>query len=190
MSYTTSKQRKIGKAVLTTFVLFFLVIIAISVAGCSTPATATPDPAASSAAAPEKEEAPVETPSIPAFGDTVSYEDGLSISVSTPSDYVPSELAAGSVEGQPSVVFEFVFTNNSTENFDPALVFATASSGGVEAPGIFDTSEGIGFPPSTTVLPGQTIKWLQAFSTADPAAITLEVSVGFSNDPAIFTNIK
>jgi hypothetical protein len=185
-----TKKRNFGKIFLTIIVLFVIFALALLFTGCSTPASSTPDPKASSASTPVEEEPVVETPTNPAFGETVSFPDGISLSVSAPAEFVPSELAAGAVEGQPSVVFEFVITNNSEENFDPTIVYATASSGGVEAPGIFDTSENVGFPPTTAILPGQTIKWNQAFSTADPAAITLEVSVGFEYDDVIFTNIK
>lgn len=192
MSYTTSKQRKIGKAVLTTFVLFFLVIIAISVAGCSTPAAPAADPKASSAAAPVEE--PTEEPApeddgIRAFGETVTWANNVSISVSEPADYTPTEMAAGVVEGQKTVVFELVLTNNSDEKYDP-LVYNTAVSGGEAASGVFDTSEGVGFPPNTTLLPGKTIKWLEAYSVADAADIQLEVSAGFEYDSIIFTNNK
>lgn len=176
------------------FLFTFLVIAAIFVlalafAGCSTPASSTPDPEATSAPAVEvtvEEEPAPEPPAIPVFGDTISYPDGVSISVSVPSEYTPTEYAAGLVDGQSNVVFNFVLTNNSTENFDPTLVYATASSGGLEASGVFDTTDGIGFPPQTAVTPGNAIQWAQAWSVANPADITMEVAVGFDRDPALF----
>lgn len=189
MSYTTQKQRNIGKMVLTTLVLFVIVVLALVFTGCSVPASSTPDPAASSASTPE-EPAAQEPPAIPVFGETITYDDGISVSVSAPAPYTPSELAAGVVEGQQAVVFEIVITNNSTEGFDPTLALASASSAGVEASGIFDTSNQIGFPPSTTVTPGSTIKWQQAFSVADPNNITFELQVGFTHDPALFVSSK
>lgn len=189
MSYTTQKQRNIGKMFLTIIVLAVIVALVIIFTGCSTAPTATPDTNASAAATPEEEPA-VEENTNPAFGDVVTFENGVSLSVSQPAEYSPSDTASGPVEGQQSTVFEFVVTNNSKENFDPTLVYATASSGGVEADGIFDVEKSVGFPPSTAVLPGQTVKWLQAFSFVDPAAITLEVSVGFEYDSIIYTNIK
>lgn len=194
MSYTTHKQRKIGKMVLTTLVIFALVVIAIMVAGCSTPAAPSADPKASQAAAPapveETEEPEVVVSGNYSFGDVVTFEDNLSLSVSAPAPYTPSEYAAGVVEGQQVLLFEFVLTNNTGENFDPTLVYATASSGGVEAGSVFDTGEGIDFNPTTAILPGQTVKWKQAWSVADPAAITMEISVGFEYDDIIFTNIQ
>ena len=188
MSYTNTKPRRFGRIFLTILVILALFILAFLFAGCSTPASSTPDPAASSASAPE--ETKPEPPAIPVFGETVSYPDGLSISVSTPVAYEPSGTAMGMVEGQSYVVFEFVITNNTDENFEPTLVMATASSGGVEAESIFDSEKQIGFPPTTTVIPGATIKWQQAWSVTDPNNITMEVPVDLFNDPALFVSSK
>ena len=188
MSYTNTKPRRFGRIFLTILVLLAIFLLAFLFTGCSTAPSATPDPAASSATEPTTE-AP-EPPAIPTFGETVSFPDGLSISVSTPADFVPSSTAMGQVEGQSYVLFEFVITNNSAENFDPTLVMATASSGGVEAPGIFDTEQQVGFPPATTVIPGATIKWLQAWSVTDPSNITMEVPVDLFDDPALFISSK
>lgn len=187
MSNSTRNQHKTGRIVLTTLVIFALLVVVFLFTGCATPASSTPDPAASSAAAPAEEPAPVDDGNY-AFGETASFEDGVSLSLSEGTAFTPSDTAMGQVAGQQFLVYEFVLTNNSEENFDPTLVYATASSGGVEAPGIFDTAANIGFPPSTVVLPGQTIKWTQAFSVADPASITLEVNIGFDKT-AIFTNL-
>lgn len=188
MSYPSTKPRRYGRIFLTILVLFVIFMLAFLFTGCSTPAASTPDPAASSATTPE--ETKPEPPAIPVFGETVTYSDGKSISVSTPAAFTPSETAMGMVEGQSYVVFEFVITNNTTENFEPTLVMATASSAGVEAEAIFDAEKQIGFPPTTTVLPGGTIKWQQAWSVTDPNNITMEVPVDFTNDPALFISSK
>lgn len=167
-----------------------LVVIAIFVSGCSVPAAAKPDPSASSAAAPEQEPVVEEDSGTLAFGETITYDDGVSASVSAPAEFVPGEYSAGAVAGQVVLAFEFVITNNSTEPFDPSLVMATASSGGSEASAVFDVENEVNFPPMTKVLPGQTIKWVQAWSVADASAVTLEVNVGFTHEAAIYTNIK
>lgn len=164
--------------------------------GCTAVAP-SPAPEASVAAQPsdepevvaEVEEEPAFDGTIP-FGEVATYDDEVSVSVSVPGEYVPSEYAAGMVEGQPVLAFEFVITNGSNEPFDPTTVFATMSSGGVEASGVFDTENSVGFPPSTSVLPGQTIKWVQAWSVTDPANLTMDISVGFTYDNIIYTNIQ
>ena len=167
--------------------LALALIVSFFLMGCTTQQATAADPQASQAAAPDTVAPPApEDDGINAFGETVTYDDGLSLSVSTPAPYQPTEMAAGAVEGHTSLAFEFVLTNNSSENVEP-LVFGSATSGGVEAPGVFDTSNGISFPPSTVLLPGQTIKWNSVYSVLDPADVTLQVSAGFEYDDAIFT---
>lgn len=180
-----------SKAVLTVVAVCTLMVMAFILTGCSaTPQADAVDAEASQAAAPDTVAPPApEDDGINAFGETVTWDDNVSISVSAPAPFTPSEYAAGSVEGHTSLLFEFVLTNNSDENFEP-LVWNTATSGGVEAPGIFDTAAGISFPPTTVLLPGQTIKWNQAYSVLDPANITMQVSAGILHDDAIYTNAQ
>ena len=187
---STKKHSDLKKIAVVLFVLA-LVVIALFATGCSTPATPTPDPEASAAAAPAEEE-PAPEPEDDgtfAFGETVTYADNLSISVSAPSAYTPSDTAAGMVAGQSYVVFEVVVTNNTGATYEP-MVFNTASSAGQEASMISDVAQSVGFGPTTAVLDGQTIKWHEAYSVADPASITLQVSAGFEYDDAIFTTIQ
>lgn len=191
MSTNSTKKYSDLKKIGITLFIAVLIVIALFAVGCSTPAVSTPDPEASAASTPAEEEpAPEpEDDGILAFGETVTFADGLSISVSTPAPFTPSETAAGLIDGQQGIVLEFVLTNNTEKPYEP-MIFNTASSGGVEATMIADSEQGILFPPSTTVLPGQTVKWNEAYSVADPASITLEVSAGFEYDSAIYTNVK
>lgn len=187
----TKKNSDIGKIFIALLVLSVGAIIAFIMTGCSVPVAETADPKASQAAAPAEVDEPVDTLEVDGlygFGETVTWENNVSLSVSTPVEYQPSELAAGMVDGQTTVLFEMVLTNNSDENFDPIMLYYTASSGGVEASGVFDVSNGIDFQPSTVVLPGQSIKWQAAYSVADINNITLQTSIGFEYDDAIFTN--
>lgn len=188
MSNVVTRQSKAVKMLVTTVVLFILALAALALFGCSAPPATEADPKGVPAMPVVKVEAT--PPPIPTFGDVVSYSDGLSISVSEPSVYVPTDMAAGMVEGQPVVIFEFVLTNNSDEPFDPSMVIASALSGGKKASGVFDTSNDVGFPPATSVIPGESVSWNQAWSVADPLNITLETTVGFLKDPALFVSSK
>jgi uncharacterized protein YceK len=189
---STSLQKKhsdLGKMILTVLVVFIILMIAIAVSGCSSTAVKA-DPKASSAAQPTQEPTKDANMNIHAFGETASFDDGLSLSMSLPSAYTPTEEAAGIEPGQTVLAFEFVVTNNSKEPFDPSTVLATASSAGTEASGVFDNSNNVGFPPMTAVLPGQTVKWVQAWSVTDINSVNVEVGVGFNHDAQVFTNTK
>lgn len=170
--------------------------------GCSLSAGSRPDPEASAAAAPAAEattepaaepapEAPA-NPLIKAFGEVITYEDGVSISVSPAAPFTPTEYAAGAETGTP-VIFTVVITNNSAEPLEP-LAFPTVSSGGQQGSSIFDIGNpeygDIGMFPTTTLLPGQTIQWISGFAVANPADVTFEVSPSsFLYEDAIFTTL-
>lgn len=172
--------------------LLAIVALILLFAGCSTNTTVASDPKASSAAEPPAQTPPPVNNFLKQFGDTITWEDGTSISISTPAPYVPTEYAAGVVDGASHVSFEIVLTNGTDEPLNPSTVWATASSGGQEASSIIDTSSElgqIGLSPMTTLLPGQTVKWIAAYSVADPASINVEIHPSYVYEAGIFTNV-
>lgn len=123
------------------------------------------------------------------FGDVITYKDGVSVSVSKPVPYNPSASAGNGIAGQSDVVFTMVVTNHSKQNLE-FTGFPQATSGGKSAYDITDIGNNVGNTPDSTLLPGQSITWLEAFSVADPSNITLEYSPSFVYDQAIFTSSK
>jgi hypothetical protein len=172
--------------------LAFTFVFALFVTGCgSTAGASTPDPSASAAQAVETSTTPAPDDSIKQFGAVKTYADGVSISVSKPAPFVASQTAVGAVKGQIHVVYTIVLTNGSKEVLDPS-VSSSVSSGGVEAKGIFDTGNAIGDiggRPNTPILPGKTVKWLEAYSLADPKSVTFQAAPTYSYEKALFTNI-
>lgn len=175
------------------YAITLVAVAALGLTGCGgVQTTEKPAPEASVAApvVEETPEPPVENPLIQPLGGVVTYTDGVSISVSTPADFVPTEYAAGADQAH-QVVFTLVLTNGSTAPLDP-YAYPTVSSGGAEATQIIDMDNPVGevnFGPDTVVLPGQTVQWLQAYSIADPTKITVGVAPGLEYEDAIFTNI-
>lgn len=146
-------------------------------------------PITSATAAAEASEAPSPTAapqSNYAFGDTVTYKDGLAITVSAPTPYTPSSTAAG-VDQAANVQFTITVKNGTTKNYDPAL-FPTVSSNGVEGSNISDIENKVGFPPSTAVPAGGSISYVAAFSVADPSKLVFDINPGFAYDEAVFQN--
>ncbi|NQX27172.1 DUF4190 domain-containing protein [Microbacteriaceae bacterium VKM Ac-2854] len=123
-----------------------------------------------------------------AFGETIAYDNDVTISVSAATAFTPTDTAFGADQAN-QVLVTMTITNGSTENLEPS-VYATASSAGVAATDIYDSGNAagdIGTPPSTTILPGGTATWLQGFSVADPADIVLQISPSFDYDDVIFS---
>ncbi|MFF2371620.1 DUF2510 domain-containing protein [Agromyces sp. NPDC058110] len=126
-----------------------------------------------------------------AFGETWAWENGLELTVSAPEAYTPTEFAAGA-DLAANLVFTLTITNDTTENFEP-VVFSRLSSAGQEASQIFDVPPDgtqIGVPPTTVVLPGESVTWQEAWSVADPNSLTMQISPNFDYEDAIFTNLQ
>ena len=125
------------------------------------------------------------------FGETNVWENGVQLSVSAPEPYTPSEAAVGA-DLPDNLVFTITIRNNSSEHLEPSP-FPQLSSGGQEAGQIFDVmadGQSVSVPPTTVVLPGQSVSWRAAWSVADPNALTMQVAPNFEYEDAIFTNIQ
>ena len=120
-------------------------------------------------------------------GDGFTWSDGLSVKVSKPAAFTPSDTAAGSDQFKNFVVMTVTLKNGSKAKYDPSLFYMTVSSGDQEADQVFDSANGISGSPSTSVLPGRSVTFKQAFGVKDPKDIIAEVSPGFDYDAAIFT---
>lgn len=169
--------------------------IALLLAGCSVPTISESDPKAASAEAPVTNvpAPPAENEMIKTFGGVVTYADGVSISVSKGEPYTPSQNSAGFIQGQTALLFNLVITNNSNQPLEP-MTLSSATSGGIQASTISDMGNPeygeVGMAPMTTILPGQTVTWIEAYSIKDVNDITFEVSPSVMYDDALFVTEK
>lgn len=121
------------------------------------------------------------------FGKAFTWEDGLSLSVSKPSPFTPSQWAAGTDQFKKYVVFDVRVVNKTGKAWDPSLISATIQSSNKEGEEVFD-SEKLGDEPSTKLLNGREVKYKIAFGVADPKDLVLEIAPDFEHDSAIFTS--
>lgn len=181
-------------AALLFVILGFSLMIALTACGSKESAAADPNASAATVEEPAEQTPPAVNEFIKQFGDVITYEDGVSISVSVPTPFTPSNLDYMPLaEGETPVVFKIVLTNNSTDVLEPGAI-AQANSGGKPATYIADVGNpeygDLGLFPTTSVLPGQTLEWFTAFGVADVNDITLEITPApFEYDNAIFTNL-
>ncbi|MDQ0893515.1 DUF2510 domain-containing protein [Agromyces ramosus] len=141
---------------------------------------------------PQQPEAPVAGDL--AFGETMTWDDGVSLTVSAPEPYTPSDFAAGATHAS-NVVFTLTITNNSTADLQP-LPLPTLSSGDQDVSQIFDIGndvfgpgDDVGFPPVDTIEPGGSVSWRAAWSLDDSSSLTLQVAPSFLYPSATFTNV-
>lgn len=167
--------------------LTLMSVMIFIVAGCAIQGTNTP---MHKPAVVENSATPTPTPSadplVKPFGGTVTYQDGVTVSVSTATPYQPSAEAAGAISGQPVLKFTLTVTNGSKDILK-MIGYPDATSGSQQAAAVSDLGSQVGNTPDATLLQGQSIKWDEAFSVADPSDITMTYSPDMVHATAIFT---
>ncbi|MEV5611083.1 DUF4190 domain-containing protein [Streptomyces sp. NPDC052225] len=116
-------------------------------------------------------------------GDSVIYDDDLTVSVSNAVTFSPSQYAAGHKNGNHAYKVTVTVTNDSKEKFDASLLQVSARAGadGVDSEQIFDDAVGTGF--EGTIMPGKKATVVYGFDS--PAAaknLTVEVEPSFEYD--------
>ncbi|MDR6906405.1 hypothetical protein J2X63_002091 [Agromyces sp. 3263] len=127
------------------------------------------------------------------FGETMTWDDGVALTVSVPEPYTPSDFAVGATRAT-SVVFTLTLTNNSTGELQP-LPLPTLTAGDQEVSEIFDVgaevfdpADDVGFPPTATIEPGGSVSWRVAWSLDDSSSLTMEAAPNLLYPSATFTN--
>ncbi|MFD8572235.1 DUF4190 domain-containing protein [Streptomyces sp. NPDC059639] len=129
-----------------------------------------------------KDEKPVAGKTLDA-GDSVIYDDDLTVTVSNAVTFNPNAYAVGHTKGNKAYKVTVTVTNDSKAKFDATLLTADARAGkdGVTAEGIFDDKVGAGF--NGTILPGKKATVVYAFDApADAKNLTVEVTPSFEYD--------
>ncbi|MGV9196705.1 hypothetical protein ACTOVL_05845 [Arcanobacterium canis] len=123
----------------------------------------------------------------PKLGETVTYPDGLAITVKDLGKFKPGQFASGAEKGTPHKI-QITLKNGTDKPVKPATFNVVASSGGQEASQVLDLANGLDFPPSTSVLPGKSITWVEGYAFADPKDVTLEVqAIDFKHENVVFS---
>lgn len=123
-----------------------------------------------------------------AFGETWTWEDGTSVTVSEPEAFTPTEFAFGGEGFDHHRQFTISVDNETGESLDLGLFFVTMQSGRSEADEVFDTDNGMEGSPYTTLLDGRSVEFLVGFGVEDPDDMVMELTPSFDYDSAFFTN--
>jgi outer membrane murein-binding lipoprotein Lpp len=166
------------------------VAVPLLLAGCSSPGTvgeAAPGATSAANAAEAESSAPAKVDTNASFGQTITYEDGLAVTVTDKGKFKPSEYAAKE-DAKRYVKYQITLKNGTDEPFDPVLVYPTLQDGEEEASSVTDIEKKIGVPPSTKLLPGRTTKWNVAYGV-NTKDLVMEVSLNdFDHESAIYTS--
>jgi hypothetical protein len=164
--------------------------VALSLSACTfdDPEITDAPPSAETQAEPAEAEAEEKAPDgVGKFGQVLSWEN-VDITVTEPAPFEPSEYVDEGYEFDHYIVVEVRLTNTGEELFDPTWVHLTASSGEQEAMFVADVEKGINGAPMTSVQPGKSAKWKEAFNVADPDDIAVEITPdAFTSSPVLLT---
>ncbi len=120
------------------------------------------------------------------FGQTVTWDDGISLSISAPETYEPTEAAADSDGFDEAVKFVVTVTNDTQESFSLLFVITEVTSGGADGAQIFDYGEGLGL--SFEDLPvGEEVDIDQAFAVEDANDVVITVTPDLLYDEVEFS---
>ncbi|MGO4452786.1 hypothetical protein [Arthrobacter sp. RAF14] len=127
-----------------------------------------------------------------ALGGTVTYDNGVSVTVKSLGLKQVGQYAAGAIEGQ-AAVFELTVKNGGKEELNASLMsFPDVTYGpqNLKAKSVIDSENGLGIDSLSTVLPGemQTVKFAVAIPKASAGTVRVEVNGpnAFFDKPAIF----
>jgi hypothetical protein len=75
---------------------------------------------------------------------------------------------------------------NGTEKPINTSFFVAMTSGGADAPAVYDPDAGLTGPPGTMLQPGGTARFTMGFEAKDPADLTMEVRPAYHYVSALF----
>jgi len=123
------------------------------------------------------------------FGESYRFDDGMQLTVGPGVAFTPSEWASFGTEGANAYLrFTVTVVNGTEQTFDPSMIYMTMQSANTEAQEVYDSDNGLGFAPSTSLLPGREVVYDVGFAVADPNDLVMEASIGFSYKPVFYTN--
>ncbi|WP_028265951.1 hypothetical protein [Arthrobacter sp. MA-N2] len=171
--------------------LIALPLAALLLAGCSS-TTAPPkvDPAGDAKATTQTTAAVADRSA--KFGETVKYDSGVTVTLTSIGFQKVGQYAAGAVEGQ-AAVFELSVTNGSQKELSAALMSlakVTYGDKNEKAASVIDSANNLGMETFSTILPGETqsVKLAAAIPAASAGTVRVEVTgpSAFTDKAAVF----
>ncbi|GAA2232685.1 hypothetical protein N1031_08625 [Herbiconiux moechotypicola] len=119
------------------------------------------------------------------FGQTVTYDDGLQLSIGAPEVFEPSPESRGGGQAE-SVIFTITLHNPGSQEV-PLRASSAVSSAGEPASVVVDGANGLnGVPPVGSIAPGQTVSYREGYSVASAADVVVLLEPSSDYYPARF----
>lgn len=110
------------------------------------------------------------------FGQSYTWEDGISLTVSKPKPFKPGEHASKE-KAKAYVRFTVTVVNKSSKPLDLNLTYITVQSDNKEASTVFDSQADLGGAPSTKLLKGRGAESEIGFGVGNPKDLVMEVAL-------------
>jgi hypothetical protein len=111
-----------------------------------------------------------------AFGKAYRWDDGVTLTVSKPKNFRPSEFAVVD-KSKRYLRFTVTVANKSGKPIDLGLTYISVQSGNKEAVHVFDYPTGLKGPPDAKVQKGRESEYDVGFGVANPKDIVMEVAL-------------
>lgn len=125
------------------------------------------------------------------FGQTFTWNDGLSVTLSKPREFKPSPYAhvrsAHGRMGKTFLVVTVEVVNHTGHAFDPRWFVASLPPGS-PAGTVSDKDKAIGAQPRTKLMDGREATWRLGYAVVNPDHLILEVSPGLERQPVTYTS--
>ena len=110
------------------------------------------------------------------WGTQVPFPDFMIVSVSAPEPYTPSESAAMESGYTGAVKVTVTMKNTTKAPLDSMTLTTSATTGDRPAPAIYDSANDVNGNPYSTILPGASINFVEAYSVDEgqPFVVTVE----------------
>jgi hypothetical protein len=119
------------------------------------------------------------------FAQTITYDDGLKLSISEPVPFEPSPEARGG--GQTAAVTITITLHNGGAEEVPLRASSSVVSKGTPASVVVDAANGLsGVPPVGSIAPGQTVSYSEGYSVADASEVVVLLEPSPDYYPARF----
>jgi hypothetical protein len=123
-----------------------------------------------------------------AFGQSYTWDDGVSVTVGKPKRFKPSEYAYAE-KAKGYLKFTVTVVNKSDKPLDLGLTYITVQSSNKEAEQVFDSENGLESTPDTKLLKGRESEFDVGFGVADPKDVVMELALqdDFERPSLIYT---
>jgi hypothetical protein len=111
-----------------------------------------------------------------AFGESYTWDDGVTLTVRKPEKFKPSDTAAAE-KANDYLRFTVTVVNKSDKPLDLGLTYITVQSSNKEAEQVFDSANDLDSTPDTKLLKGRESEFDVGFGVADPKDVVMEVAL-------------